>query len=132
MRLHAYAQLHRTLYAGTQTGVGKHIDQMVPRLARADGVDLRVLADRGALTGGEIPKESSLHGLPCAGLPARRWLEAAWDIVNAPKVERWAGPADWVYSPGEAYVATSGRLAVTVHCVNWFERELSWYNEPGT
>jgi glycosyltransferase involved in cell wall biosynthesis len=73
-----------------------------------------------------------LAGLPVSPLPGkRRWLEAAWLLLDVPKADRWCRAADWVYCPAEAYVPTvSARLAVTMHCVNWFEPELPWYNDP--
>jgi glycosyltransferase involved in cell wall biosynthesis len=122
MNVHAYVHLSRTYHARTQTGVGKHIDQMVPRLARANGFNVTVLGDRADMTpDGRIPPESSLHGMPAVALPGRRWLEIAWAFLDAPKVEHWAGRADWVYCPAEAYVSTRAKLAVTVHCAGWFE-----------
>jgi len=129
----AYVHIRRTYHRRTQTGVGKHIDQMVPRLANAPGVNLRVLADRRDLTAaGAIPDDSSLAGLPCVGLPGRRWLEAAWVLADRPKVERWAGRCDWVYCPAEAYVSRRGRLAVTVHCATWVEPGPEWADDPFT
>lgn len=133
MDVAAYVHIRRTFHRRTQTGVGKHIDQMVPRLARAPGVDVRVLADRRDLTpAGAIPDDSSLAGLPCVGLPGRRWLEAAWVLADRPKVERWAGRCDWVYCPAEAYVSRRGRLAVTVHCATWVEPGPEWADDPFT
>src|SRR6185369_10025471 len=61
----------------------------------------------------------------------RRYLEASWRLLKWPKVDRWAGDVDWVYCPAEAYVpARRAKLAVVIHCVNWLEPELPWYNHP--
>jgi glycosyltransferase involved in cell wall biosynthesis len=36
---------------------------------------------------------------------------------------------DWVYSPTEIFVpAKNARTTATIHCVNWFEKQLPWSN----
>jgi glycosyltransferase involved in cell wall biosynthesis len=114
-----------------ETGVSKHVHNMVLELARRPEVDLSLLAprrewDRAMADDADHPFAS----LPVAMLPTRRsWLEKTWSMVGAPAADRWCPSADWVYCPMEAYVATTrARLAVTIHCMNAFETELPWYS----
>jgi len=133
MRVAAFVHLQRTLLSRHPTGVGKHINNVVPRLARAPGVDLRVLAVREELTaGGAIPDDSPLAGLPVAPVPwRRRTVEASWLLLNWPAAQRWSGPVDWVYCPAEAYVAPGpARLAVTAHSSVCFEPNMPWSDRP--
>lgn len=132
MRVAAFVHVSRTLHTWEQTGVGKHIDNMVPRLAAAPGVDLCVLTAQEDLTpDGGLPAESSLAGIPVRPVTwPRRLVEMSWALLDYPAAERWTGPVDWVYCPADAYVSRrSARLAVTIHSVLWFERELPWYRE---
>jgi glycosyltransferase involved in cell wall biosynthesis len=68
-------------------------------------------------------------GLPRILLPGRRaWLEKVWAALDFPAADRWCPGTDWIYCPMEAYLPTrKARLALTVHCVNWFEPELPWF-----
>ena len=83
---------------------------------------------------GSWPKTSALRGLPLTTFRwSRRFTEASWALCRWPAAERWTGPVDWVYCPADAYVATRrARLAVTIHCVDWFDPELPWYDHPDT
>jgi glycosyltransferase involved in cell wall biosynthesis len=114
------------------TGVGKHQIHMVSALAGFPATEVSLLAPRGevAALAGFVPdalKEIPLHPINLA----RRPLEAMWELGSFPPAERWCGDVDWVYCPFEMFVPTrKAKLAVTVHCVNWFERDLPWYDEP--
>ena len=135
IRVAAYVHIRRSRLDVNPTGVGKHISAMVTGLAKVPDVRLQVLGAREDMEAdGSLPPASVLHGLPLNVFHwKRRALEASWGLLNWPKAERWTGEVDWVYCPAEAYVATrQARLAATVHCVNWFERELPWYDHPDT
>jgi glycosyltransferase involved in cell wall biosynthesis len=100
-------------------------------LAQRPGVELILLAAKDQLTDdGRIPEGSPLHRMPVRSiaLPARL-LHFLWRTFNWPPVDRWCGNVDWIYSPTETYVpARNARIAATIHCVNWFEKELPWSN----
>jgi glycosyltransferase involved in cell wall biosynthesis len=54
-----------------------------------------------------------------------------WALASFPAAERWCGPVDWVYCPFEVFVPTrTAKLAATFHGMHWFEKSLSWYQEP--
>jgi glycosyltransferase involved in cell wall biosynthesis len=130
MKVAAYIHPLRTAIA--PTGVGKHMIHMVLELTRRPDVDLKLFTSQQDITGGHIDPRSPLVHLPVLGHPLSRGLmERFWILTGHPKADRWAGDADWVYCPAEAYVPLKrARFAATVHCVNWFEPELPWYNDP--
>jgi glycosyltransferase involved in cell wall biosynthesis len=114
-----------------ETGVSKHVRNMTLELTRRADVDLTLLTPRREWAAAmRQDTEHPFRDLPTATLPGRRsWLEKAWSLVNFPPADHWCRAADWVYCPMEAYVATArARLAVTVHCMNWFEPDLPWYD----
>jgi glycosyltransferase involved in cell wall biosynthesis len=113
------------------TGQAKHAINMLLCLARRPDIELTLLAAKDQLTGdGRIPEGSPLHGMPLRSIPLpARVLHFLWRTYNWPPVDRWWGQVDWVYSPTEMYVpARNARIAATIHCVNWFEKELPWAN----
>jgi glycosyltransferase involved in cell wall biosynthesis len=132
MRVAAYVHIRRTRLDLGQTGVSKHINEVVRGLAQHPEVDLQILGSREDLENGQLPPTSTLEGLPVKtfGLP-RRYLELAWSVLRWPKVESWTGPVDWVYCPAEAYVARrQAKLAVVIHSVYWFEKDTTWNLHP--
>jgi glycosyltransferase involved in cell wall biosynthesis len=127
MKIAAYVQLNRSV--SMPTGVGKHLIHMVRGLWMTPGMDVNILAPRNQLDQTrQVPADNPLAGIPASGLPFdRRWLEAMWEILNAPKVDHWCGKVDWIYSPTEAFIAARRpRLAVTVHDLHAFEPDLPW------
>jgi glycosyltransferase involved in cell wall biosynthesis len=127
MKIAAYAQLHRS--ATMPTGVGQHLIHMIRGLQGRPGIDLRVLASRGQLDrNGKIPSDNPLAGIAARGLPLdRRWLELSWEVLKRPNIDRWSGDVDWIYSPTEVYIPTRRpRLAITIHDLHAFERDLPW------
>jgi glycosyltransferase involved in cell wall biosynthesis len=106
---------------------------MVRGLASASDVQLEVLAPRADLDSqGKIPADTALASLSVVPLPLKRkWLEAMWCGIGWPKVETWVPDADWIYCPGEAFVATrKASLAVMVHDTHYLEPDLPWSNTP--
>lgn len=133
MRIAAFVHLQRTLLSRHPTGVGKHINNILPRLAQMAGVELQILAVREELTADDtIPDDSPLCDLPVAVVPwRRRTIEASWLVCNWPAASRWAGSVDWVYCPAEAYVAPGkAKLAVTAHSSVCFEPNMPWSDRP--
>jgi glycosyltransferase involved in cell wall biosynthesis len=124
------AYVHPDRVGGTETGVAKHIREMILGLHHRPGIDLMLMAPRKDWQYGERRATPyPFDGLPRINLPGRRkWLEKVWAAVNAPAVDRWCPGADWVYCPMEAYVPVrKPRLAVTAHGMEWFEPDAPWY-----
>ena len=113
------------------TGQTKHAINMALCLSRQTGVEVVLLAARDQLTAdGKMPAGSPLSGLPVRVIPLpAKTLHFLWRTFNWPPVDRWSGQADWVYCPTEMYVPSrNSRTAATIHCVNWFEKDLPWSN----
>jgi hypothetical protein len=66
-------------------------------------------------------RTARLHSLPPS---SERLVRAALISTRLVNVERWSGAVDWVYVPKEQPIATRARLAVTLHDVLAFEREV--------
>ena len=129
MKVSTYLHIFRT--GNPTTGVGKHIINMTRGLAACQGVDLSILASRNTLDrSGQIPATSRMYGMPVTSFPLPlRVMEQMWRRFDFPSADRWIDPAtDWVYSPAEAFVSTSKKLAVTIHDVAAFEPDLPWSN----
>jgi glycosyltransferase involved in cell wall biosynthesis len=113
------------------TGQTKHAINMALCLRRQPGVEAVLFAARDQLVAnGQMRPGSPLSGLPLRAIPLpAKALHFLWRTFNWPPVDRWCGKVDWVYSPTEVYVpARKARTAATIHCVNWFEKELPWSN----
>jgi glycosyltransferase involved in cell wall biosynthesis len=123
MNITAYIHPWRT--AITPTGVGKHIIEMVSRVATMPDVRVQLLTSSHELTGGKIDPRSPLRDLPTLGHPlSRAVMEKLWVAFERPWADRWTGTCDWVYSPAEAFVPVRrSKLAATIHA--------SYFWEPG-
>ena len=126
MKIVAYIQMARI--HDRPTGVGKHIINVLPRLAAANGVSLKVMTT--AKPAFSPPPATPEILRPTIVLPAhRKALEIAWMTLGFPSTDRWAGNADWVYCPTEIPVPTRrSRLAVTCHGLWWLELGEPWSN----
>ncbi|MHC1729246.1 MAG: glycosyltransferase [Syntrophobacteraceae bacterium] len=116
MRVTCFTDLRFT--AGAQpTGVPKHLVRMIFGLADRPDVKLTMIATGDQLDGNKIPRENRLHGLPVNRLPGtNNTLEALWQLLHYPQVDRWIGEADWVYCPKNDLVPVkNARWAVTIH-----------------
>lgn len=126
-RVVAYVQMRRAQIA--PTGVGKHIIHMVRGISEQPAFDVSIAGSRLDLAfDGSVRRDSPLAGLRVAALPwSSSVMERWWRVTHWPALERWTGAANWVYSPSEAYVPTRrAKLAVTVHDLHAFERDLPW------
>lgn len=113
------------------TGVGKHMINMVRELSRLDGVDLCCFTGRPDIERYGIPPEAGLRGIPLYLMPFPcRIIEWMWTFGGFPYVDRWLPPVDWVYCPLEVCVPVrKARLAVTLHHLEWFDKDLPWYGK---
>jgi glycosyltransferase involved in cell wall biosynthesis len=98
---------------GAGRGVAAYAAGMIAALA-ADGVDVRVLAPRGAqVDGGDV-----------VALPVpSRLVHGAAALVRRPRLDRLVGPVDVVWLPAPAPVAIGPTpYAVTFHDLSFLER----------
>lgn len=130
MHITSFVHLHRTR---TPTGVGVHIIEMLRTLAAREGVDVQMLISRKDTDGhGNVLPGMSLAELPHVTYPmSRRIAEGCWRWFNWPKVERYVGKTDVLYSPTEAVIATRSLPQVlTIHDMYLMERDLPWSRSP--
>lgn len=130
MHITSFVHLHRTR---TPTGVGVHIIEMLRELASRQNVDLQMLISRKETDGrGNVLPEYLLGELPFVTYPmSRRIAEGCWRLFNWPKVERYTGKSDVLYSPTEAVIATRTLPQVlTIHDMYLMEPELPWSQSP--
>jgi glycosyltransferase involved in cell wall biosynthesis len=129
--MHIAAYVNPLTVSRVETGVSKHVRNMVLELSRRPDVKLGLISPRREWdTAMRRDGEHPFRGLPVTLLPTRRsWLEKAWSLTGFPRVDRWCAGAEWVYAPMEAYVpAAKARMAVTVHAMYWFEPDLPFYS----
>jgi alpha-1,3-rhamnosyl/mannosyltransferase len=100
------------------TGVTRHALAQLERLSRRPDVSLRLISGRMTHPDG-LAYWSSLGDLPRRELPIRtRDLLRWWRIKAWPPLDRFGGPADWVYCPAEYSIPVRhARRAVTSHDV---------------
>lgn len=111
------------------TGVDKHIARMVRGLAMRPGFDVSIVAPRSQLHGGDLPRESSLYGLPVDPIPfSNRIGRLLWAFSDVPPIDRYCAGVDWIWSPQELWApARRARTAVTVHGSTYFEPSYPGY-----
>jgi glycosyltransferase involved in cell wall biosynthesis len=118
------------------TGVGKHMINMALCLNQLPNVRVSLLASSEQVNpDGSIQSDfPPVQALPLTVVPGKRWrTELTWALFNRPDASNLVKGADWIYSSTEAYVpARNIPMAMTVHCVNWFERDLPWSNSKLT
>jgi len=123
-----------TAHIPRPTGVGKHLINMPLELSRLPDTEVRLLAAAHEYrecmaTGCRWPFDD----MPLTLLPGRRraW-ELTWRAIGMPSVDRWVPGTDWVYSPSEVYIPSRRvPVAITIHCVHWFEKDYPAYDSPG-
>ena len=128
LRVAAHVDLRYT--TRPPTGVDKHIARMVCGLAARPGFDVSVVAPRDQLVDGELPTESSLHGLPVDPIPlSNRAGRLVWALGDRPPIDRFCPGVDWVWSPQELWAPTrTAQTAVTVHGSTYFEPSFPGYH----
>lgn len=111
--------------------MGKHIGNMTAQLSHALGGIAHIHASDDYILAEQrgVPSVEPPDTLRCFRLP-RRVMEGAWMWSDCPPIDLFGGDQDWIYCPAEYYVARrKSRLAVTIHCDNWFNNELPWYHD---
>lgn len=100
------------------TGVSMLTLNMVKVLAKNRAAELSLLASADELdSGGKMPAELGLDGIPVISLPWKRaFREALWLGTSLPTIEQYIPKDSWVYCSMETYVpARRCKRIVTVH-----------------
>lgn len=116
---------HPHLYASA-TGVGKHMLNMTLGLAQAPGCEVSLLMSRRNLSGqATLWADCPLAAIPVLSLPlSDNGIHRLWKYCGLPSADRWCKGNDWIYCPGETYVATANiPLATTLHAIHFFDEE---------
>lgn len=111
------------------TGQGKHAMNMSRALLARDDVDVTLMACRDQFADRtQLPEGTGLVHAKSRWIPfPARLLHFVWRMCSQPPADLWCSSVDWVYSPTEQFVpARRAKTAATIHCVNWFERDLPW------
>lgn len=112
------------------SGVGRHANNMLLRLAEREGVDLSLLFSEQWLgDDGTLSNRSPLWSLPFRTFPWREnWTERCWKLTGRPRMDTYvASGTDLVYSPMETYLPMRNTpVAVTIHDIQAFETDLPW------
>lgn len=115
------------------TGVGKHMLNMTLGLAGRGDCEPSLLTSRKGLDeSGLIPRDLPTHGLPASPYPlSDNLMHRLWKYVGFPTAEHWCKQADWIYAPGETFVATTrARFASSVHAIHFFDPHYAEYKSP--
>jgi glycosyltransferase involved in cell wall biosynthesis len=121
MNILAYVHLRNIVRS---TGAGRVARELVEHVARRDGVNMHILADRADHAA--IVDEMNVHwaSFPYhlfasdASLQQRKWI-----MFQRPTAEHFWPEAQIVHCTGESYVPTaSSRLVVTVHDAAYFDK----------
>ncbi len=114
------------------TGVGRHINQMLLRMAALPQVDLSLFfAQEWLGEDGKLDPSCPLRELPTITFPfPENPTERRWKLISRPVMDRYLpNNIDWLYAPMETYLPVKKcPVAVTIHDIQAFETHLPWAN----
>lgn len=122
MRILTYLEVPRTF--PPTTGCGRHANEMVRALGRRPDVQLEALCSAEHIgADGRIDPRCPHHHLPARTFPwPERRAERLWKLTGRPRLDRFVGDVDLVYSPFEALLPVKVRPWVfTIHDVHAYE-----------
>ena len=113
------------------SGVGRHINNILPDLATRPAVDLQLLFSRQWIgADGKLPANCPLRDLPHATFPwPENRTERLWKLLGRPRMDRFIpAETDWIYSPVETLFPLRRHVqtAITIHDIHPFEPDLPW------
>ncbi len=112
------------------SGVGRHANNILLRLAQREGVRQALFFSEQWLgDDGEMDPRTPLRKLPAHTFPLPENLtERCWKMVGRPRMDRWVpDETDLLYAPVETYLPVEKcPVAVTIHDIQAFETDLSW------
>jgi glycosyltransferase involved in cell wall biosynthesis len=128
MHITTYLQPERTYLPCT--GVGKHINNILLNLAERKDFEVSLLVAQEYLNSNhKLDDRTPLHGFEIRSYPYRRLsTERLWKFFNLPKMDRFIGVTDILYSPVAEYVPIDRNIPtiVTMHDMHTLEPNLPW------
>ena len=130
MHITTYLQPERTYLPCT--GVGKHINNILLNLAERKDYDISLLVAQEYLnSNNELDDRTPLQGFEIRAYPYRKLTtERLWKFFNFPKMDKFIGRTDILYSPVAEYVPIDRNIPtiVTMHDMHTLEPNLPWSN----
>ncbi len=130
MHITTYLQPERTYLPCT--GVGKHINNILLNLAERKDYDISLLVAQEYLNSNhKLDNRTPLQGFEIRSYPYRKLTtERLWKLFNFPKMDKFIGQTDILYSPVAEYVPIERNIPtiVTMHDMHTLEPNLPWSN----
>ena len=113
-----------------QTGVSKHVYQMINGLANSEGFKVGLLISRDQMSSEDGLRSWPLDNFHKSYVPVpHRTSRLLWEYVDVPIVDSYCGNYDWIYCPMTFTVPVRNiRQACTFHGFPYFERGIPGYN----
>lgn len=130
MHITTYLQPERTYLPCT--GVGKYINNILLDISRRNNFNVSLLVSQEYLSPeGKLDTRSPLHNLNLCIYPYKRLLtERLWKFCDLPKMDRFIGEADCIYSPVAEYIPVRKNIPmiITMYDMHTLETDLPWSN----
>jgi glycosyltransferase involved in cell wall biosynthesis len=130
MHITTYLQPERTYLPCT--GVGKHINNILLNLAARQNFEISLLVAQEYLTSdNKLDDRTPLQGFEIRSYPYRKLTtERLWKFFDFPKMDKFIGQTDILYSPVAEYVPIDCNVPtiVTMHDMHTLEPNLPWSN----
>jgi glycosyltransferase involved in cell wall biosynthesis len=130
MHVTTYLQPERTYLPCT--GVGKHINNILLNLAERQNFEISLLVAQEYLNSdNKLDDRTPLQDLEIRAYPYRKLAtERLWKFFNFPKMDKFIGQTDILYSPVAEYVPMERNIPtiVTMHDMHTLEPNLPWSN----
>lgn len=112
------------------SGVGRHMNGVLPRLATKPDVRLQLLFSAQWLGSDRLlPANCPLRSLPATTFPmGENSTERLWKLLGRPRMDDFVvKDTDWVYCPMDTrFPIRRCPVAVTIHDIQAFEQDLPW------
>ncbi|BAY66027.1 group 1 glycosyl transferase [Calothrix brevissima NIES-22] len=130
MHITAYLQPERTYLPCT--GVGRHINNMLLHLTQSQNFEVSLLVSQQYVgADGKLDPRTPLHEFNLCTYPYQRLLtERLWKFGHLPRMDKFIGNTDCLYSPVVEYVPVTRDIpmVITMHDMHTLERNLPWSN----
>ncbi|WP_066425180.1 glycosyltransferase family 1 protein [Anabaena sp. 4-3] len=133
MHITAYLQPERTYLPCT--GVGRHINNILLHLSQHQDIEISLLVSNQYFdANGKLDPRTPLHEFDLCTYPYKRLMtERLWKFCSLPKMDKFIGTTDCLYSPVAEYVPVNREIPmiITMHDMHTLEPNLPWSNSLG-